>query len=267
MGRLEARIGPLALARPRRAWHLVERSVLVYRRRPLFVVSGFFEPFFFLLSIGIGLNHLVGRVSADGRVLSYTLFVAPGLLATSAMNGAVFDATYNLFYKLKVAKTFDGVLATPIGIGDIALGELGWAVTRGVLYSAGFLLVMTGLGLIGSPWALLCLPAAALISLAFGAIGAAATTYMHAWQDLGSVSLAMLPMFLFSGTFFQLSVYPPWLATIVRLTPLYQGVALLRSLDIGAVSSVLFVHVGYLLAMTVLGLVISSRRLQALLAP
>jgi lipooligosaccharide transport system permease protein len=261
------RITPLFVASPERAWRIVRRNIRVYQRRWYVVVSGFFEPFFYLLSIGVGLNHLVGSIELNGRSVSYTLYVAPGLLASSAMNGAVFDSTYNLFFKLKVTKIYDAVLSTPIGIGDVAIGELGWALTRGAMYSTAFLIVMAGFGLVKSPWALCCLPAALLIGAAFGAIGAAATTFMKSWQSLSTVALAMLPLFLFSGTFFQLSAYPRWFAVIVEITPLYQGVVLLRGFDLGLVSTALIGHAAYLVAMVVIGLFVSSRRLQKILAP
>jgi len=258
---------PPGLARLRRPLRIVERNLHVYRRGWIYFVSGFLEPFFYLLSIGIGLSHLVGGVRVGDHVVSYTLYVAPGLLASSAMNGAIFDTTYNLFYKLKVAHTYDAVLATPLGTGDVALGEIGWALARGVTYAAAFLGVMAALGLVGSPWAILCLPGAALVSLAFAASGMAATSYMKSWQDLDGIFLAMLPMFLFSGTFYPLAVYPGALADLVRITPLYQGVALLRALDTGTVSWSLLWHVAYLVALAGLGAVLTARRLRRLLAP
>jgi lipooligosaccharide transport system permease protein len=251
----------------RRAQHVVEHNILNYRRNWFYLVSGFFEPFFYLLGIGVGLSSLVGPLRIDGHLVSYATFVAPGLLASAAMNGAMFDATYNFFFKLKVEKTYEAMLATPLGVLDVACGELGWTLIRGMIYSAGFLLVMTGFGYCQSPWAILCLPAAALISLAFGACGLAATSFMRAWQDLGSVSLAMLPMFLFSGTFYALNVYPGWLQAIVRVTPLYQGVVLLRDLDVGAFNTMMLLHIAYLVALTFGGLIVVSYRLKKVLTP
>ena len=125
----------------------------------IFFVSGFFEPFFYLLSIGVGLNHLVGPLVLGGHSVPYTAFVAPGLLASSAMNGAVFDSTFNIFFKLKIAKTYDAMLSTPLAPTDIALGELTWALMRGSIYSAAFLAAMTGFGYMLTPWAILCFPA------------------------------------------------------------------------------------------------------------
>ena len=259
-------ITPLAVSfRP--ALAVVERHVLSYRKSWVYIVSGFFEPFFYLLGIGIGLGRLVGALSVDGHQVSYATFVAPGLLASAAMNGAVFDATYNFFYHLKVEKTYAAMLATPLRVIDIATGELGWTLIRGTIYAVGFLLVMAGFGYCDSYWAILCLPGAALVSLAFGAIGLAATSFMKSWQDIGSVSLALLPIFLFSGTFYGLDVYPEWFRIIVECSPLYQGVSLLRALDVGVIGPILFVHIAYLVAVTVLGMSIVSARLRRVLTP
>jgi lipooligosaccharide transport system permease protein len=151
-----ARITPLALLGGRHASRVLERNILVYRRSWIFIISGFFEPLFYLLSIGVGLSHLVGPINVDGHLVPYTAFVAPGLLASSAMNGAMLDSTFLVFFKLKIAKTYDAMLSTPLGVGDVALGELSWCVLRGALYSAAFLCIMAILGYVVSPWAVLC---------------------------------------------------------------------------------------------------------------
>ena len=260
-------ITPIWMLGGRRAGRLVERNLLVYRKGWIFIVSGFFEPFFYLLSIGVGLNKLVGGLVVGGKVVRYTAYVAPGLLASSAMNGAVFDATFNIFFKLKIAKTYDAILSTPLGVGDVALGEIAWALMRGSIYSAAFLAVMAGLGLVLSPWAVLCFPAAIVISFAFAAVGMAATSFMRSWQDFDMVSLAILPMFLFSGTFYPLSVYPGWIQLLVRCTPLYQGVSLLRGLDAGIFSWSLAAHAAYLAVLGLVGLRVAAHRLSKLLLP
>jgi lipooligosaccharide transport system permease protein len=261
------RITPLAALGGRHAARVLERNVLVYRRSWIFIVSGFFEPLFYLLSIGIGLSRLVGPIPVDGRLVAYTAFVAPGLLASSAMNGAMIDATFLVFMKLKIAKTYDAMLATPLSVGDVALGELSWCVLRGALYSGAFLVIMTSLGYVVSPWAVLCWPAAILISLAFASAGMAGTTYMRTWQDFDMVSLAFMPLFLFSATFYPLTVFPGWLQAVVRCTPLYQGVVLVRAADLGIFFWALLLHVAYLLAMAVGGVLITRRRLGQLLLP
>jgi lipooligosaccharide transport system permease protein len=245
---------------------LVERSFLVYQRAWLSLVSGFFEPLFFLLSLGYGFGRLVSEVQGPGgQLVSYPVFVAPALLAASAMNGAVFDSTYNVFFKFKYSRLYDAMLATPLGPLDIAIGEISWALLRGGMYSAAFLSVMLGMGLISSAWALLALPACLVVAFAFAAVGMAATTFMRSWQDFDLVQLAVLPLFLFSTTFFPLSVYPPLLQTIVTWTPLYHAIELLRGLTTGVVGWSMVGDLAYFAVMAVVGLVIAARRLGTLL--
>jgi lipooligosaccharide transport system permease protein len=249
-----------------RARMIVVRSTLASRRVWLAVVSGFFEPVFFLVAMGQGLGSLVGTVLGPaGQPLSYAAFIAPGLLAASAMNGVVYDTTFNFFLKLKYAKLYDAMLTTPLGPVDIALGEIGWALIRGGMYAAGFLGVMLAAGLIFSPWALLALPAVLFVAFAFAAVGIAATTFMRSWQDFDLVQLAVLPMFLFSATFFPLSVYPPALQWLVQAFPLYHAVALMRGLTTGVVGVSMLEHAAYFVVMAALGIVLASRRLDALL--
>jgi lipooligosaccharide transport system permease protein len=249
-----------------RARMLVVRSALASRSIWLAIVSGFFEPLFFLVAMGQGLGSLVGTVVGPaGQQLSYAAFIAPGLLAASAMNGAVYDATFSFFIKLKYAKLYDAMLATPLGPVDIALGEIGWALLRGGMYSAGFLSVMLAAGLIFSPWALLALPAALFVAFAFAAIGIAATSFMRSWQDFDLVQLVVLPMFLFSATFFPLSVYAPGVRWLVQAFPLYHAVALMRGLTTGVVGWPALGHLAYFVVMAALGLGVASRRLKILL--
>lgn len=266
MDTLILRITPPLLLRSRRAPRLIERNYLVYRRGWILIVSGFFEPLFYLFSISVGIGHLVGTVSGpSGQPIRYVVFVAPALMAAAAMNGAIYDSTFNVFHKLKFAKTYEALMATPLGVADVAVGEIGWALLRGSLYSAAFLAVMAMMGLVRSGWAVMALPSAMLVGLGFAAIGMAATCFMRSWQDFDLVLLAILPMFLFSGTFYPLSTYPSGLQVVVQLTPLYQGVALLRGFALGAVGPGLLGHAAYLAAMAVIGVSVSQRRLARLL--
>ncbi|MGI8664888.1 MAG: ABC transporter permease [Jatrophihabitans sp.] len=249
-----------------RPWVLMERSALVYRRSWLVIVSGFFEPLFYLLSFGAGLGSLVGGVHGpNGASLTYAQYIAPALLASSAMNGAIADSTMNVFFKLKFAKLYDGMLATSMGTMDVALGEIGWALTRGGLYALGFVLVMLVMGLILSPWGLLLIPAALLIALGFAAVGMAVTTFLRSWQDIEVVTLFTLPMFLFSGTFYSLNAYPVGVRIAVECLPLHHGVVLLRSLTTGDINAGLLWHVGYFVVMAGFGLWLTTRRLGVLL--
>ena len=246
--------------------HLIERHARAYRHLWLVLISGFAEPLFYLLSLGIGLGQLVGTVTGpNGQHVTYTAFVGPALLATSSMNGAIYDSTFGVFFLLKYAKVYNAILATPMRAADVALGQIGWALIRGSLYAFAFMLVMLGMGLLKSGWAVLALPAAILTGFAFAAAGMAATTFMRSWQDFEFVLLVSVPMFLFSTTFYPLSVYPRALQVVVECTPLYQAITLLRGLTLGVVGPALLVPVAYLAIMGVTGLVIAGRRVNRLL--
>jgi lipooligosaccharide transport system permease protein len=256
----------------RRAIHPFERSVYLYRRTWLVLASGFFEPLFYLFAVGYGIGSLVGDLPGpDGQPVPYAMFVAPALLASSAMNGAIFEVTFNVYGKLRWDKVYDAMLATPLAVGDIALGEIAWALFRGLLYAVGFVAVIVVLNAVGehplirSPLFLFAIPAAMLIGFAFAAVGMAATTFARGWQDFDLIQLVLQPLFLFSATFFPISTYPPALQVIVQLTPLYHGVDLIRSLALGIVGPQLIVHVVYLLVIGLIGLAIVSRRLDKLL--
>jgi lipooligosaccharide transport system permease protein len=245
---------------------LIERHARASRHAWLVFASGVFEPLFYLLSVGLGLGVLVGTVPGPGgHLIPYREFVAPGLLAVSAMNGAMYDSTFNIFFRLKYAKLYDAVLATPIRPAQLALGEIGWALLRGAIYAAAFTLVMLAMGLIHSWWALLAVPVAVLIGFAFAALGMTGTTYMKSWQDFDYVILASMPLFLFSATFYPLGVYPRPVQVIVECTPLYQGVVLLRDLVTGVVGPGLLWRAAYLGLLGLIGLLASGRRLARLL--
>lgn len=249
-----------------RARVMVERTFLVYRSAWVLFVSGFFEPFFYLLALGVGLGKLTGGITMPGgEVITYTAFVAPALLAASAMNGAVYDTTFNLFYKLKYLKLYDAMLATPLGPVDIAIGEISWALLRGGLYAGGFQVVMLIMGLVTSPWSLLIVPAALLIAFGFAALGMAATTFMRTWADIDLVQLVVMPMFLFSTTFFPLAVYPGAIGFAVQCFPLYHGIEIMRALATGPVDAEILGHLAYFVLMAVAGVAIAARRLNRLL--
>jgi lipooligosaccharide transport system permease protein len=270
---LPLRVLPLPLLRTRRpalggrgSMHLIERHARVYRHTWLVLVSGVFEPLFYLLSIGIGLGKLVGTVAGPGgRPVAFASFVAPALLATSAMNGAILDSTFNVFFRLKYAKFYDAALATPMRPGDIALGEVGWALIRGGLYAIAFMGVMLAMGLVHSVWAVADVPVALLIGFGSAAAGMTATTFMRSWQHFEFIVLATLPMFLFSATFYPLGVYPRPIQVVVECTPLYQGVALMRGLTLGVVGPGLLWHAAYLALMGLAGLQVAGLRIGRLL--
>jgi lipooligosaccharide transport system permease protein len=242
---------------------VVERNFIAYQHQWLIFVSGFAEPVLYLLGIGFGIGSLVRNISiGDGHSVSYAMFVAPALMAFSAMNGAMIETTFNFFYKVRYAKTFDAVIATPLEVEDAVLGEVIWAVARGSVYSVGFVVLMLALGLIASPLALLAIPAAVLVGLAFAALGAAVMTFMRSWQDFDLVNLALQPMFLFSGTFFPIAVYPEPLRVVIQWTPLYHGVNLIRALTTGTAGPAQFGDIAYLVGLALLGVGVAGLRLR-----
>ena len=260
---------PVPSSSPLRPWEgtglLVLRNYVTYKRQWKLFVTGFLEPVFYLFSIGIGVGKLIHAFELNGHAIPYAEFVAPGMLAASAFNGALMDSTFNVFFKLKYEKLYDQMLATPLTTSDIARGEIIWGQLRGASYSVAFLAVMWAMGLVHSWWAVLAFPATLLIGFAFAAVGMAATSFMKTWQDFDLIQLVILPMFLFSGTFFPLDSLPEGLRIVVQLTPLYQGVDLLRGLTVGVIGPETVVHVAYLLVMGLVGLSIVSRRLDKLL--
>lgn len=245
------------------AWRNIDALGLAYW---LVLFSGFLEPVFYLFSIGVGVGALVGDFTLpDGRIVSYATFIAPALLASSAMTGALTETTFNFFGKMKYAKLYDGVIATPVQPFEIALGELGWAMLRGSLYSAAFLVVMVSMDLTSPARAAATLPAALLVGFAFGAIGMAVASFMRSWQDFDLLGSVQFTLFLFSGTFVPAQAYPDLLRWLVEVTPLYRSVHLIRGITLGTDGVGWLVDVLYLAVLTVVGLVVASRRTSRLL--
>jgi lipooligosaccharide transport system permease protein len=252
----------------RRSAAVAGRNVSALRSGPaywLVIASGFFEPLLYLLSIGIGVGALVGDLTlADGRTVAYPAFVAPAMLAASAMGGALTEA-FNFYGKIKHMRLYDGVLATPVRPIEIALGELSWAMFRGAIYSAGFLVVMVAMDLTSAGWALLAFPASLLVGFAFGGLGMAMSTFMRSWQDFDLYNGVQFALFLFSGTFVPPDSYPAVLRVVVEVTPLYHAVELIRAITTGSPGWATLGHTGYLVAVTVLGLAVVGRRMGRLL--
>jgi lipooligosaccharide transport system permease protein len=260
---LTSRVIP-PLPRRWRGRYLIERNILSTKSFWPVLVSGFFEPVFYLFAIGVGIGQLAGDVTVGGVPILYEAFVAPAMLAASAMNGAVFEAT-NMFFKLHYGKVYDGILATPVTPTEVASGEIAWTLARGAMYSAAFLIVMVVMGLISSPLGLLAFPAALLIGFAFGALGTAAVTWMRSWQDLDLITLIVLPLFLFSATFYPIDVYPEFIQIVTWASPLYHGVILIRGLTLGFLEWTMLINVAYLAALGVIGSVITARRVKQVL--
>jgi len=245
---------------------VVQRGIIAARSSSWVVVlSGFFEPVFFLLSMGLGLGVLIGDVeTSTGLEVPYAAFIAPALLAVSAMNGAIYDSTWNVFFKLNYGKLYEGMLSTSLGPLDVALGEILYALMRGLLYATGFMIIMQFAGLNLAWTAVLALPAVLLIAFGFASLGMAVTSYMKAFQQMEWINLVLLPMFLFSATLYPITVYPEWVQVLVKIFPLYHGVELVRGLTTGALYPGMLWSVLYYLVMIAVGLVFTTKRLRAL---
>ncbi len=244
---------------------ILERSLVALKSSNWFpVVSGFLEPLLYLFSFGYGVGTLIGDIQvSNGQVVSYAMFIAPGLLATSAMNGAIYDSTWNVYWKLHEGKIYHGMLATSLGPLDVALGEILTALLRGLAYAVGFMAVATPMGLIPSWWGVLAIPAAVLIAFGFASIGMAITSYFNSYQQVGLINISLLPIFLFSGSFYPLSVFPDW-AIIIKTLPLWHAIEMIRNLSLGIINFSLLGHVVYFLVMIVCGLFFTTKRLNAL---
>ncbi|MCF8524064.1 MAG: ABC transporter permease [Aquiluna sp.] len=249
-----------------RATVMIERALYAAKSSNwLIIISGFVEPVLYLMAFGFGIGQLIGDIQdGSGNPVSYAAYIAPALLATSAMNGALYDATWNVFFKMHFGKIYQVMLSSSLGPMDVALGEISWALLRGAAYSIGFMAIVTPLGLVTSAWGLLAIPAATLIAFGFASVGMAITSYMKNFQQMNWINFFLLPMFLFSGTFFPVSVYPDWIEVIVKALPLWQGVDLVRSLMLGVIDLSVLGHIAYFVVMIALGLSFTTVRLKAL---
>lgn len=266
MPEIPVRRGPLAGAYSGNVRAVMERAFLSLKSNNWVVFfSGFFEPVLYLASLGLGLGALVGDVAGpDGTPVPYGMYLAPALLAVSAMNGAIYDSTWNVFFKLRYAKTYQTMLSTRLGPLDVALGEIAMALLRGLIYAVGFLIVMTVAGLVTSWTALLMIPGALLVALGFASLGMAVTSWMKTFQHMDWIQIVLMPMFLFSATFFPLAVYPEPIQWVIRVFPLWHAVEMMRALAVGVLSWATAGHVLYFVVMAGIGVWLAARRLGAL---
>ena len=242
-----------------RGWYALKSSTWMV------VASGFVEPIIYLLAFGYGIGQFItGTTDGNGNPITYAQFIAPALLATSAMNGAIYDSTWNVFFKMHFGKLYNSMLSTSMGTLDVALGEIGWALIRGLAYAIGFMAVVTPMGLIPSGYGILAIPASVLIAFGFASVGMGVTSYLKSHQQMQWIQLVMLPMFLFSGTFFPLTIYPEPVQWLIQSLPLWQAIELIRGLTLGIMNLTMLGHVLYFVAMIIGGLYFTTRRLTAL---
>jgi lipooligosaccharide transport system permease protein len=230
----------------RGAVHVWRRDLTVYAKTyKMNILPNFFEPLFYLVAMGIGLGAYVGR---DMGGLSYLAFITPGLIVASAMNGASFETTYNVFVKMHFGRTYHAITATPVNIEDAMLGEVLWAMTRAMIYGLAFALVVALFGLLPPVAFLLMVPLLILTSFVFAAVGLCFTSFIKV-IDLYSFfyTIWLTPMFLFSGIFFPLDRMPEWVRIVSWIFPLTHAVALARVVVHGGTSATAVVaHVVWL---------------------
>ena len=245
----------LRIPSPRGAFRVWQRNMTIFRKYwKTLLLPNFFEPLLYLAALGLGLGTFIQRGGIEGQ--SYVQFIAPGLLASNAMFAASFESTFNTYVKLKIQRTYDAIVTTPVNAEDVVAGEYLWAGTRAALYGTGFLVVLTVLGLVfGAPlitswWAFSIPPVLLMIGIMFSVTGTLFTSLIDR-IDLFSYyfTLVVTPLFLFSGIFFPIEDFPAPVPQVAWFTPLYHAVNVCRALAVGPTPAVL-VDVAWILIFT-----------------
>ena len=241
-----------------RVW---QRNRDAFRRAWRFEVGGIVvEPFVLLLGVGFGLGAYISNI---GEGISYPHFLAPGVIASYAMFHATFDAAYGAYIRMETHNIYEAILFTPLEPGDIVLGEVMWGATRGLMSAVAVLAVATIFGLVSSPWAILALPVAYLIGMAFSAIAMVMTATASTIGTMNNfLTLFILPMFWVSGVFFPLDKLPEVVQNAAWALPLTASAALVRGLFAGELTPWMLVWAAELLAFTLAGLWLASRQMR-----
>jgi len=229
-----------------RVW---QRNLRVYRRTwKISFLPPLLEPIFYLAAFGIGLSSLVQDFAYGGETIAYLPFIAPALLAITIMYNAFFETSYASFVRMYYQKTFDAMLATPLTLEEVILGEIAWAATKAVIAAVLMQIVIGIAGLVAYPAGLLILPLAVLGGLAFASIGMVFTGLVPNIETFNlPIFLFITPMFLFSGTFFPLQNLPEWARWLAHIFPLTHLTLLVRACALGRLSDAsLLWSLGYL---------------------
>jgi len=223
---------------------------------PSFFVAQLGEPIFYLLAIGYG----VGRYVAEMGGLPYAVFLAPGIVATTAMNTASFESTFGAFTRMTQQNTYVAILATPCSVADIVAGDILWAATKSLIGVCFVLAVIAAFGLLSSPWALALVPFGFLVGLLFASLGLLATSRAPSYDFFNYYfTLFISVMFLFSGVFFPLENLPPWAQTLAWFLPLTHAVQVARALVAGAPTLALLADVAWMAAVGLVAYVLAER--------
>jgi lipooligosaccharide transport system permease protein len=254
--------------------HLSWRAVRVWRRNvdvflvtmPIEGLPAIIEPILYLLAFGLGLGSLIGRIQYQGATIEYVRFLAPGTVAVAILFWSYFEMTYSSYIRMYYQKTFDAILATPLLVEDVILGELLWAMSRSVLAATIMLAVISAFGVVAFPSGLLVLPIAALGGFFFAGVGLVFTSLVRNISHFNvPMSLFILPMFTFGGTFFPLDVLPAWAKPVAWCLPLTHVSLLVRAATLGMWHPMIGWSLAYLAAGSVgfgaLALVRMKRRL------
>ncbi len=248
-------IGRVRIPSARGAFRVWQRNATIFRKYwKTILLPNLFEPLLYLAALGLGLGAFIREGGMNG--LTYTQYIAPGLLASNAMFAASFESTFNTFIRLKIGRIYDAIVATPVNAEDIVAGEYLWAGTRSTLYGTAFLVVLTVLGLvsnaplISSPWALLIPPVLLVVGIMFSVMGTLFTSLISSIDFYAYYfTLVVTPLFLFSGIFFPIEDFPSPVPEIAWFTPLYHAVNVCRALATGPSPDVL-VDVAWILIFT-----------------
>jgi lipooligosaccharide transport system permease protein len=259
----------MALAR-----NLSLRSLRVWQRnRDVYVVTWktnlvppLLEPILYLVAFGMGIGALVKEVAYRGEPIGYTTFIAPGLLATQVMFQSFFENTFNTFVRMYYQRTFDAIVTTPLSLEDVMAGELLWGATKGTIGCTIMMVAISFFGLLHYPAALVIVPFSFLAGLFFAGAGLCCTGLVPNIDSFNfPVFLLVMPMFLFSGTFFPLEVLPPWAQWIAEVLPLTHVTRVMREAALGRFPADLLWDLLYLVAATVpvvyLGIRLMKKRL------
>jgi len=225
----------------RQAFRVWQREVSVYKYvYKSTIISNLFDPLIYLLALGFGLGAYVAQIAG----LSYIQFIAPGLIASSIMNAASFETTYNTFVRIHFDRVYEAMMATPVTVEDIVVGEMFWAMTRSTIYASVMLIVVAALGLVKSWFAIFVPLMGAIGGLMFAIIGLTYTSFLKSIDQMNFYfTLFITPLFLFSGVFYPLDALPSIVKQIAFFSPLYHLVSIIRPLVLGTVGMDVLPHV------------------------
>jgi len=219
----------------KRAFRVWQRHLTVYTKlyKSSFALN-FAEPLLYLTAMGLGLGGFVANIKG----VPYINFIAPGIIASSAMFAAVYECTYSTYVRIHFQRTFDAILATPVNIDDLIAAEMIWGATKSVIYGITIIIVISIFGLVASPLVLLVIPLLFVIGMIFAEISLIFVAKVPGIDSFNYFyTLFMTPMFLFSGIFFPLDGMPAIVEKIAWFTPLYHFVNICRSFAAGDIIS------------------------------